>query len=460
LSSIAGTISETSGAAQQRTAPARQGHLWLTAASFVLLSYALMGKGAAYIGIPPLFIGEFLLIGGIVALIAFGRLARVRMPPLLWWLIAFCAWGLARTIPYWSLYGIDALRDAVMWGYAGFAFVWFFYIVSEPQRFLHVLRNYSRFASLALVGMPLLWLIRFLLDDATPHWPWADTTIIEPKPGDIMVHVAGIFAFWVSQGKPIGFLRLCLLGLCVGVIGAYERAAMFSFIAVFALCTMYRPTHRALGGLAALAIAGLAFLAITGLRLDVPVNDSAKVREISFDQFAANVLSTIYPSEMGDLDDTKEWRLNWWKEIVNYTLNGRYFWTGKGFGVNLADDDGFQVMEDHSLRSPHNAHLLILARAGVPGLALWIIIQLSWAVVVFAARHRARSRGQQKWAGIFLFLFAYWLAHMINASFDVFLEGPMGGIWFWSIYGVGLAALWIWKHHPDLLDDHANPCRS
>jgi len=25
-----------------------------------------------------------------------------------------------------------------------------------------------------------------------------------------------------------------------------------------------------------------------------------------------------------------------------YTIHGRYFWTGKGFGVNLADDDGFR----------------------------------------------------------------------------------------------------------------------
>jgi hypothetical protein len=30
---------------------------------------------------------------------------------------------------------------------------------------------------------------------------------------------------------------------------------------------------------------------------------------------------------------------------------------------------------------------------------------------------------------------------MVNTSFDVFIEGPMGGIWYWTLYGVGLAAL-------------------
>ena len=53
---------------------------------------------------------------------------------------------------------------------------------------------------------------------------------------------------------------------------------------------------------------------------------------------------------------------------------------------------------------------------------------------------------------MFLFLLAYWLAFMINTAFDVFLEGPMGGIWFWTIYGVGLAALWLYRHDPAALD--------
>jgi hypothetical protein len=29
----------------------------------------------------------------------------------------------------------------------------------------------------------------------------------------------------------------------------------------------------------------------------------------------------------------------------------------------------------------------------------------------------------------------------VNGGFDVFLEGPQGGIWFWSIMGFGMAAL-------------------
>src|SRR4051794_24696432 len=80
-------------------------HPWLTAASFVLLAYALMGKGAGYIGVPPVFIGELLLLAGIASVVLFGTIALSRMPNLLWFVAVFAGWGLVRTVPYISLYG-------------------------------------------------------------------------------------------------------------------------------------------------------------------------------------------------------------------------------------------------------------------------------------------------------------------------------------------------------------------
>jgi hypothetical protein len=52
-------------------------------------------------------------------------------------------------------------------------------------------------------------------------------------------------------------------------------------------------------------------------------------------------------------------------------------------------------------------------------------------------------------------LLGYWVAFMANASFDVFIEGPMGGIWFWTIYGVGLAAMWCFSYRPHVLSNAA-----
>jgi O-antigen ligase len=150
------------------------------------------------------------------------------------------------------------------------------------------------------------------------------------------------------------------------------------------------------------------------------------------------------------MESNKEWRLNWWHDIVDYTVYGKYFWHGKGFGVNLADDDGYQVHKDNQLRSPHNVHMTILARMGVPGAVAWILMHATWLYCVWRAYMLAKRRKDEAWTGVFLFLFAYYVAFMINGSFDVFIEGPMGGIWFWTIFGAGVGALWCYRYRRDL----------
>jgi hypothetical protein len=166
--------------------------------------------------------------------------------------------------------------------------------------------------------------------------------------------------------------------------------------------------------------------------------------------------SIVGESDEDALRGSKEWRMKWWTDIVDYTFHGRYFWTGKGYGINLATDDGYQVDGDEALRSPHNGHMSVLARSGVPGITLWATLQMTWAWLIVKSYFRARKRKHMNWSGLFMFLGAYWAAFMANTTFDVFLEGPMGGIWFWCIYGAGIGSAYLYKRCPDLL----TPARS
>jgi O-antigen ligase len=212
------------------------------------------------------------------------------------------------------------------------------------------------------------------------------------------------------------------------------------------------------GGLGAIAMSGLpvlfgraparllapALVALIALVAAVyvnPVVDIGLNRTVSVGQVIENVTSVFGTTADPALQGTKDFRLKWWGKIVDYTVGGRYLWTGKGFGINLADDDGFQVYSDHSLRAPHNGHVEILARMGVPGLALWVGLNLAWAAGVVAAVRRARSLGARAWTGVLIWLFVYWGAMMVNASFDPYLQGPQGGIWYWTVVGAGLAAI-------------------
>ncbi len=52
---------------------------------------------------------------------------------------------------------------------------------------------------------------------------------------------------------------------------------------------------------------------------------------------------------------------------------------------------------------------------------------------------------QTEWAGLFLFIGCYASSVMINATFDVALEGPMQGIWFWCLIGFGIGSVMIYR---------------
>jgi O-antigen ligase len=174
-------------------------------------------------------------------------------------------------------------------------------------------------------------------------------------------------------------------------------------------------------------------------------------RPLSTGQIVKNVASVLGQSDES-LEGTKRWRLEWWSIIIRDTVFGPNLWTGRGFGLNIAVADGFgDDLQRDPLRSPHNAHITILARAGVPGLALWLLFLVSWLAMLASATLAARRRRQPQWAGLFLFVGCYVVAALINATFDVALEGPMQGIWFWCLIGFGIGSVMIYRYQAKAL---------
>jgi O-antigen ligase len=263
------------------------------------------------------------------------------------------------------------------------------------------------------------------------------------------VHLAGAGSFRLLGLAPTSPVSLLLLALGVALTAIRTRGGLLAFALSLGLIAAVRPRVRRLwiGGLgASLALA---------LLLQANVGFSVMGRDFSARQLLANVTSIFGSVESSHLDGPRSWRLEWWSEIVDYTVFGPYFWTGKGFGINLARDDGFHLGLERALRSPHNGHLTILARAGVPGFLLWLLVQASWLRAMSRAYRASRSAGRERWARLFLFLTAYWLAFLVNSTFDVYLEGPMGGVWFWTVFGCGLAAVHIYEHRPLVLEQPA-----
>jgi hypothetical protein len=420
---------------------------WMGGFTTSLLGYAVLSKGWAYVGVPPVFIGEVLLLSGVVVLLACTPWWTVFEVLPAWPLAALMIWGAVRTAPYLSVHKVDALRDAVIWGYGTFAFIIFGCLVAAPTMLPRLLCQYRRFTRIFLVCVPVVTILSMFLGFAMPRWPTTDTPMVYAKGGDVLVHLGAILAFWsTGLGGPVALPLVMLFTANVALMGIQSRGGLLAFLAGFLICALDRPRSRALRHVFVVTVCG--FMALAAANVNVPV--PGRERSISFEQFLENLASISSDSKAGDLDGTKQWRLNWWATIVDYTIHGDYFWEGKGFGVNLADDDGFQVAADHSLRSPHNGHLTILARTGVPGLFLWGLTQLAWVASLLRYYAKSRLNHHDDWSGLFLSLLVYWLGFMINATFDVFIEGPMGGIWYWSVYGVGLAGMWIYRRDPGM----------
>jgi hypothetical protein len=362
-----------------------------------------------------------------------------------------------------SAHGLDALRDATLWGYAAFALI-VPACVLRTGAMPDIVRNYSRWVGLCAAWLPIALAIKRFMGEAIPNLPGTDVAIISTKPGDGAVHLAGAATFVLlglyesaagadsrRRDTPRLFWPLWLLSLVF--VAALNRGGFLSVVAALAIVGATRPIvigRRVAAAAVMLSIAAAVILPISATFETVdPASDESAQRAISPGQVTENVLSIGggKSDARGNLSNTREWRLEWWQSIVDYTLFGPYFWSGKGFGVNLADDDGFQVAQadEAQLRSPHNVHMTFLARMGVPGAVAWVGFLLCFAVSLLRGFLRARRTGDRWWAHLHLWILSYWVAFLVNASFDVFLEGPQGGIWFWCVTGLGIATIDAYK---------------
>lgn len=441
-------------------------YVW--ALSLGLACYAIMGKGFAYLGIPPLFIGEVLFCAGVFAFFRTGCLASVLAASSNLLLLALAIWALARTIPFVSVHGTDALRDAVVVLYGGFAFITCALLMERPERLNRCIRLFGRFAAFYGAAAGLLYTLQVVLGnrDLVPSWPASGTPILFLKAGDVAVHLAGTAAFAILFFRRFSWIWTALLLGGMALVGVASRGGLLGMaIAVVLAATFCGSARiRQISGVLVVGGAVLATVWIIDLNISMSNFDSSveRDRQLSVEQLAQNVLSIFGGETRGDLTATKAWRLAWWNTIEDYTVHGDYFWSGKGFGINLSVADGIvdtPSLDGPELRSPHSVNMTILARMGIPGLILWTLLLLSWFLTMASNLVMAHLRRDEAWFRLFLFLTCYVAAVVIDASFDVALEGPMLGIWFWALFGFGIGTAQIYRTHR-MLQPHQHSWRS
>src|SRR5436190_5841527 len=160
----------------------------------LLGGYAFFGRSFAYLGAPPLYVGELVLTIGILALLVTSGFGPALRSPLIWLWLALALWGAARTVPYIHIFGMDGFRDAVLWGYGAFAFLVAAFL--ERSGYLQqVFPWYGRWLPLFTWWVPVSWAATTLGAGRVPVLPGTTTPVVEFNPSCMAVHHAGIATF-------------------------------------------------------------------------------------------------------------------------------------------------------------------------------------------------------------------------------------------------------------------------
>jgi hypothetical protein len=309
--------------------------LFLNLALCLLVGYAFVGRSFAYLGVAPLYVGEFTLAIGVISVLVSGRLGSMAVLPQTWLLAALAAWCALQTVPYIGTYGADALRDAVLWGYGVFAIAIATALLAS-DRLKQLVATYGRLAFWFVAWVPVVFVITQLVGDRLPDIV-DGVPALQLKMGDAAVHLTGAAAFMLTLGRRTGVLaRRSWIFWTLWLVSylfvlTQNRGGSVAVIGGLAIVAMLIPSARKrllLGG-AAIAVAGGLVLAIASTAdADLQFGPGQEGRNLSPSQITANVLSLVNTQDSA-LASTREWRLDWWRTITDYTFAGPYFWTGK-----------------------------------------------------------------------------------------------------------------------------------
>lgn len=422
--------------------PSRHYSVPLVFKAFVLLmiAFILFGRGAAGLNLGVLYIGDVMML-----LLSMGSLLCIKRQPLkfstnaqgvIGALVLYMIWGACQTVPYVAEFGIMSFRDSVLWSYGLLALAIVRLISKVPTSIAYFILRYSKVVPLILAWLPVAYSLQLFAPGAIPTLPLFDSQLLLVKTGDMAVHSACAGAFVLLVGKHFYTPSsrrtvLVLVGLGCAVMFS-NRAGLLSMCVVLVLCLIWEWRSLARGLVAAGLVGAVLLIGVLNLSVRVESQTDAWVPDI------ARKLNGIFSDEYDDrYSGTKEWRLNWLYIIVDYTFDGEYFWTGKGFGIHLGAADGISEI-DYPVRSPHNGHACILARSGVPGFFLWLLFNMSFAAAMLAGIARGTRSNDPVNASVLRWLFCYWAAIITNSSFDVVLEGPHCGFWYWTVIAMGL----------------------
>lgn len=437
-------------------------------APFSIVSFCVVG---GYICLTRGFSGLYLPLGGVplligeLALLAFTPIAVLRLgwrPPAAF-LVPFVAWiayNALLTARDFGPYGLDAVRDAATWYYAGFVLIgaatWKELGTDRLRRWMGLVFG------VLLMTTPLV--IVAAADVIPPvEVPFADGPFLQARFDATAMHlIGGATLFLTARGlrRPPwpGWLGIGIAAGLLGLAAMLQVRAAFGGLAgaigVLVVYGLVRPVV-AIGAALVLVLAAMWLLDVEVPTARGVVSAGSIVeRQTSTLLFLVGGTEESARTDRSDVEHdhagTIAWRIIWWQALIEESLGDRaYLLIGRGYGPDLRAavtaratgtlnwDQG--IGEGRPVRSPHNIAVTIFARTGLIGLGLWLLVLgtcLTALIRSTVAYHRSGNRDEELFGA---WLIVYVLTMLQVALLGVVLESPFGAAPFFWVLGVGLA---------------------
>ena len=399
-------------------------NLYLRAYLLVMTLYVFLNKGVAYT-----YLVEVLWLFGILLLLMHRKKVELiwnkSTKLILFFIIISCIYILRGFAKYDI---IDLIRDSFIFQYGWFVFILFLFKDKLEQIWQTLFFIYKWLPFVALLNFILQYFVPFFETVA----PFGGIPILLYKNGDMGVQllISTLLLLYSFENKTLKWRVLLSLVIALDflILASYSRSGIVAFLASM-LCFIYFNKDIQLQSRVRLLIKYLPIilLVVTPIYINIKVAENFQGRAVGLEQIKNNFSSIVGGTTDATSENNVVWRLVWWAKIIDYSLSSPNFFIGKGLGMNLATDDDIITLDD-SLRSPHNFHLNIMSRFGV----LLFIIWMYFLIQLLKPLFKKQLQGKRLLIGCIL------LAFLLNASFDVFLEGPMGAFPFWTWLGLYL----------------------
>jgi hypothetical protein len=396
--------------------------LYLKGYFFSIMLYAFFNKGIAYS-----YLAEIFLFTGIL-LIFFNRkkieIYTDKKQVIILGLILFSF--IYVIISLFKYNAFNVFRDSLAFQYGWFAIVVFF-LKDEREYFWETLIRIYKWIPLVLFLNFFLFYYIFL--NLPPINVFGGQHILLYKNGDkslqLLICTIIMILFSYKYSKSWLILNSILIFINLLILLAFTRSGSLAYLAGISCFFFFSKTSLITDNLRkVLKYIPLLLIIVFGVFALIEIDGDAQGRTISLSQITDNFSSIVSSDIDGSLTDNKVWRLVWWAKLLNESFTLEHFFIGKGLGMSLAGNDLTSV--DENLRSPHNFHLTIIARFGFIIFFIW----LYWLHLLFKPLFKKQLSGRM------LGLTCILLAFVINGSFDVFFEGPMGAFPFWTLVGL------------------------